>query len=100
MVDVTYAEIVEVLWEYIQVQIYRFGTLANNELREWRKKAHTEFDKLWKQPTRIMTRYKAYGWLAHKMNLPREHTHIALFEIEQCKKVIELSKKRMENVNE
>lgn len=96
MVNAIYAEIVELLQEYIQEQIYRFGTLANNELREWRKKAHREFDKLWKNPTRIMTRYKAYSWLSNKMNLPGKDAHIALFEVEQCKKVIELSKKEME----
>ena len=47
-------------------------------------------------PTRIMTRYKAYGWLANKMGLTREYTHIAMFEVEQCKQVIELSKKKLE----
>lgn len=69
------------------------GTLANDELRKWRNKAHNEFDKLWKGNTRIMTRHNAYGWLAKQMNLTRDETHIALFEIEQCKKVLELLKK-------
>ena len=79
----------------IQGQIFRFGTLANNELREYRKQAHYWFDKLWQKPTRISTRYKAYGWLAHKMHLKREDTHIAHFEIEQCKQVIKLAKQRL-----
>ena len=72
------------------------GTLANAELREWRHKAHNEFDKLWKGETRRMTRYNAYGWLAKKMNLTRNETHIALFEIEQCKQVIEICQKNEE----
>ena len=51
------------------------GTLANAELREWRKEAHFWFDRIWKKPTRITTRYNAYGYLARKMGLPREDTH-------------------------
>lgn len=68
------------------------GTLANADLRKARNEAHKLFDKLWKNPTRIMTRYEAYKWLANKMGLKIEETHIAWFEIEQCKKVIELIK--------
>ena len=71
------------------------GTLANNELREERKKAHYKFDKLWKKPTRIMTRCNAYKWLAKEMGIDIKNTHIALFEIEQCKKVIELVDKKI-----
>lgn len=72
------------------------GTLANEELREWRKEAHFWFDRIWKKPTRITTRYNAYGYLARKMGLPREETHIGMFEIDQCKKVIEFSKEKMQ----
>lgn len=72
------------------------GTLANEELREWRKEAHFWFDRIWKKPTRITTRYNAYGYLARKMGLSREETHIGMFEIEQCKKVIEFSKEKMQ----
>lgn len=68
------------------------GTLANDELRKWRNKAHNEFDKLWKSPTRIMTRHNAYKWLSEKMDLKKEKCHIALFEIEQCKQVIDIVK--------
>ena len=71
------------------------GTLANNELRKWRNQAHNEFDKLWKGETRQDTRHNMYGWLSKQMNLSREKTHIGMFEIEQCKKVIELAKERL-----
>lgn len=71
------------------------GTLANDELRKARKQAHNLFDKLWKEPTRIMTRFNAYKWLSKKMNLKQSDTHIALFEIEQCKTVIELVKNKI-----
>lgn len=84
---------------FIQELIYLFGTLANNELREYRKQAHYWFDKLWEEPTRVSTRYNAYRWLAYKLNLKREETHIAHFEIEQCKQVIKLVKQRL-GVNE
>ena len=49
-----------------------------------------------KIPTREMTRYNAYGWLAEEMNLKRKDTHIALFDIDQCKRVIELLNDRKE----
>ena len=41
-----------------------------------------------------MTRYNAYGWLSKQMNLRRDETHIALFEIEQCKQVIDICQKQ------
>jgi len=72
------------------------GTLADSELREYRKEAHYWFDQIWKGPTRQMTRYKAYGWLAHKIGLSREETHMAMFEKEQCQKTIEFSKQKLQ----
>lgn len=76
------------------------GTLANDELRAWRKEAHYWFDKLWKGTTKITNRYKAYGWLANEMKLDRVHTHIGMFEIKQCQEVIRLSKERLNNRKE
>ena len=72
------------------------GTLANEELREWRKLAHYWFYQIWKRPLRITTRYKAYGWLAEKLGKRREYTHIGMFEIDDCEKTINFSKKRIE----
>ena len=72
------------------------GTLADNKLRKARNEAHYCFDKLWKEPARIMKRNEAYGWLAKQLGIEKEKTHIAWFEIEQCKKVIELVKKKLE----
>lgn len=95
MENVIYVDIVGLSLEFIQVLIFRFGTLANKELREYRKQAHYWFDRLWKKPTKIFTRYKAYDWLSHEMHLRREDTHIAHFEIEQCKQLIGLVKKRL-----
>lgn len=70
--------------------IIPLGTLANSELRKWRNKAHIEFDKLWKGNTKKMSRGMAYKWLSDKMNLKQDETHIALFNVEQCKECIKI----------
>jgi len=41
-----------------------------------------------------MTRQNAYKWLSKSMGLKKEHTHIGMFGIDSCVKVIELSKKK------
>ena len=71
------------------------GTLANDQLRKARNKAHIYFDKLWKGTTRIMTRHNSYKWLSQEMNIEIKDTHIALFEKEQCEEVIELVRQKM-----
>jgi hypothetical protein len=73
-----------------------FGRLANKELRELRKQAHKYFDGLWQYKNKITgknNRKKAYKWLSEQMNIPEKLTHIAMFNNEQCKKVIEICKK-------
>ena len=64
------------------------GTLANAELRAYRRKAHGLFDRIWRR--RWMSRGKAYDWLSEQMGLAREETHIGMFSIEQCRTVIDL----------
>ena len=66
------------------------GILANAELREWKKRAHFYFDWIWKSKT--LTRDDAYKWLSEKMNKNRANTHIGMFDVDDCKKVIKLSK--------
>ena len=51
-------------------------------------RAHDAFDPIWK--SRKMSRKKAYSWLAEKLKLPEEKTHIGMFDIGMCKKVIEI----------
>jgi len=70
------------------------GRLANKELREWKRKAHDAFDPLYK--SNYMTRHEAYSWLSQKLNLPRDYTHIGMFGVDTCKKVVELCKKELE----
>lgn len=78
------------------------GTLANKELREWRKKAHAAFDPLWlrklairklqrgDQYRKVWARGSGYKWLAEQLGLTRDECHIGLFDIEMCKRVIDV----------
>lgn len=68
------------------------GRLANAELRYWKRRAHDAFDPLWKYGRFRGYRNAAYAWLAQKMGLPVEKTHIGMFDVAQCKKVIEIIK--------
>jgi ssDNA-binding Zn-finger/Zn-ribbon topoisomerase 1 len=65
------------------------GTPADTGTKEWRIKAHKEFDRLWKDGG--MSRSEAYLWLTRQMKLGRE-AHIAEMDITQCRKVIGLVK--------
>lgn len=77
------------------------GRLANAELRNWKKAAHAVFDPLWKYGRFRGHRNAAYAWLAQKMGLPVEKTHIGMFDVGQCRKAIEIiEKKRKETVME
>ncbi len=66
------------------------GRLANAELRYWKKAAHAVFDPLWKYGRFRSHRNAAYGWLAQKMGLPVEETHIGMFDVAQCRKAIQI----------
>jgi hypothetical protein len=73
------------------------GRLADEDLRNWKKQAHAHFDPLWVRKMRKGfskkdARSLAYKWLSAEMGLPPEYTHIGMFDIEQCKKVIEICK--------
>lgn len=71
----------------------QLGVLANAELREWKKRAHSFFDKLWK--TRTMSRGAAYMWLAKQMGKTPDETHIGMFTVADCKMVVEIMKSRL-----
>ena len=68
------------------------GTLANAELRAWRRKAHAAFDPLWQSGE--MGRQEAYWWLCEQMGLAKSQAHIAMFGVEQCRWVIRLVAQR------
>lgn len=73
-----------------------YGRLANKELRELKKQAHAEFDKLWNCKPKerliknIKSRNEAYKWLSNKLGTPIQFTHIGMFDDRLCKRVIEL----------
>jgi DNA-directed RNA polymerase subunit RPC12/RpoP len=84
-----------ICWNYPQCDAYvgvhrgstlPLGTMANAELREWRKKAHAAFDPLWKSGA--MTRVKAYKWMRNQLHLSKDESHVAMFDIERCKALI------------
>ena len=67
------------------------GRLANKELRHWRTLAHDAFDPLWKHGGLFCNRRDAaYRWLSEKMGLPVEKTHIGMFDVPECKQVIDI----------
>ncbi|MDR1246109.1 MAG: DUF3268 family zinc-finger domain-containing protein [Clostridiales Family XIII bacterium] len=62
------------------------GRLANRELRRWKNAAHAAFDELWRFGS--FTRREAYAWLSRQLGIPIKKTHIGMFDIAECKKVI------------
>ena len=65
------------------------GRLANARLRHAKKIAHSYFDRIWKDG--YMSRTNAYTWLSNQLGIPKEYTHIGMFKIETCNRVIWLS---------
>lgn len=74
------------------------GRLADAELRRWKRIAHMNFDRIWRN-NRRMSRKKAYEWLSSQMGLPAEETHIGMFDVGRCKEVIALCKKRLGEIS-
>ena len=78
------------------------GRLANAELREAKKEAHYYFDQIAKTSliNRICREYipgisnrnKAYLWLSNKLGIPHELCHIGMFDVGDCKRVVEICK--------
>lgn len=70
------------------------GSLANAELRKARSEAHSAFDVLWSNVGAPMTRKEAYAWLAAELNIEADAGHIALFDLEMCKKALQAVQNR------
>ena len=68
------------------------GSVANKELRDARKRAHLYFDAIWQKE--LSSRTQAYKWLSLQLGIPVEITHIGMFTVEQCEKVIRICKER------
>lgn len=68
------------------------GRLANAELRLAKNRAHSVFDPLWRDGS--MRRVEAYKWLAQSLGIPRKQAHIGMFDVAQCKAVVDAVKAR------
>lgn len=72
------------------------GRLANKELRQAKIKAHSSFDRLWKE--KLIGRTKLYEDLADYLGLPDKYTHIGMFNKTTCLKVVEYCDKIYNNL--
>lgn len=64
------------------------GIPADSKTKNWRVKAHNEFDKLWKGQDAPMIRSEAYRWMIDTLAIPKDDAHIAKFSAEQCQTLI------------
>lgn len=65
------------------------GRMADRATRQLRTKAHDEFDKLWRSG--LMSRAKAYNWLALTLGIDPSQCHISWLSKDQLKDVATLS---------
>lgn len=81
-------------WAYVGVHRNTYiplGRLADKDLRRWKRCVHEVFDTLWvNEPNRRLARTNAYKWLADKMGLPVDEAHFGKFDIDQCKKAVQI----------
>lgn len=78
------------------------GRLADKNLRYWKKQAHAHFDPLWQEKKinkifkkfipDVTNRKKTYIWLSEQLGLELDRTHIGMFDVKTCKRVVELCK--------
>ncbi len=77
------------------------GRLADAELRAAKQSAHAAFDPIWKarffakakadpKYTRGMARGGRYKKLAEVMGIPKAECHIGMFDVQQCRRVVEI----------
>lgn len=88
------------------------GRLANAELREWKKKAHSVFDPLWKRKLqkrrqergeyykKKYARSAGYRWLAEQLGIERKDCHIGMFDVDLCKRVVEICSPYIKKITE
>jgi hypothetical protein len=72
------------------------GRLANKALREAKKEAHVYFNKIFELGH--MTRHEAYGWLCGVLQIPREETHIGMFDEKLCADTVFFSKQLLNDM--
>lgn len=73
------------------------GRLADAELRQAKQVAHAAFDPLWRNTS--IKRSHAYGWLATQLGIDRKRCHIGYFDVETCRRVVEICSKEVDSLN-
>lgn len=72
------------------------GTLADQGLRDLRKRAHALFDPMWKmyEKSRNLKRHQArniaYNWLAKEMGMTVDQCHIGMLRDDDVKRIIQI----------
>lgn len=77
------------------------GRLADAELRKWKSRVHAEFDPIWQarwerkaaedpKYKKAMARGGRYKALADLLGIPREDCHIGMFDVDTCKRAVEI----------
>lgn len=64
------------------------GLLADAELRRARVEAHQALDRVWQSGT--MQRKKTYRWLAKHLGIDPKQCHIGMFDVAQCRRVVDV----------
>ena len=76
------------------------GRLADAELRRAKIAAHAAFDRLWKLKmkregcSKNEARSAGYRWLSKQLGISPRETHIGMFHVEQCLRVVEVCRPR------
>ena len=75
------------------------GSLADRDLREWRRRAHVGLDPLWQRDHYGLERQAVYDWLALELEIPVKDCHIGMFDAGMCQRVIGLCFWRRKHLN-
>lgn len=76
------------------------GRLADKKLRRAKMEAHAAFDPMWRRKmakdgcSKKHARGRGYRWLANQLGLTVEQTHIGMFDIATCERVVEVCRNK------
>lgn len=82
------------------------GRLADRDLRKAKQEAHAVFDPLWRAKqcrydlTKRDARNQGYRWLAFRLGISRDACHIGMFDLETCRRVVEICKPHADKIKE
>lgn len=73
----------------------KINSPANQAMRNARQQAHRVFDQLWKAGH--MSRKQCYNMLAEWMGKRPGSTHIGLFTVKECERVVEFAREQLQH---